>query len=347
MGSMIDLRSDTVTRPTEGMRRAMYEAEVGDDVFAEDPTVIRLQEAVAGLLGKDAALFVPSGTMGNQLGIKLHTRPGDEVIVERKSHIFNYETGGPAVLSGVQLHVVDGERGVLSGARVEAAIRPGLYWDTPTRLVCLENTLNKAGGTVYPLEAIHDVARVVRSHDLRFHLDGARLWNATAATGIPEKVYAAPFDTVNVCFSKGLGAPVGSMLAGSAELIEAGRHVRKLFGGGMRQVGLLAAACLYALEHHRPHLADDHAKARRLAEGLAEMPAFDVDLSSVETNIVLFDVVGGSAAPVLETLRAEGVFMVPFGPATIRATTHRDVSMDDIDRALHAVHRHYGSSVSA
>lgn len=338
---MIDLRSDTVTRPTEGMRRAMYEAEVGDDVFGEDPTVLRLQETVADLLGKEAALFVPSGVMGNQIALKVHTQPGDEVIVERKCHIFNYETGAAAVLSGVQLHILDGERGVLTGAQVEAAIRPDVYWNTPTRLVCLENTINKAGGVVYPLEAIRDVARVVAERGLRFHLDGARLWNATAATGIPERVYAEPFDTVNVCFSKGLGAPVGSMLAGSRAQIEAALHYRKLFGGGMRQIGILAAACLYALEHERPRLAEDHAKARRLAEGIAELPAFRIDLSSVETNIVLFDVAAGDAAPVLDMLRDEGVLMISFGPATIRAITHRDVSMDDIDRVLQVMRKRF------
>jgi threonine aldolase len=342
---MVDLRSDTVTRPTEGMRRAMYEAEVGDDVFGEDPTAIRLQEAVAALLGKEAALFVPSGVMGNQIAVKLHTHAGDEVIVERKCHIFNYETGGAAALSGVQLHVLDGDRGILTGAQVEAAIRPGVYWDTPTRLVCLENTINKAGGVIYPLAATHDVARVVAAHGLRFHLDGARLWNAAAATGIPERDFAAPFDTVNVCFSKGLGAPVGSMLAGARDQIAAARHYRKMFGGGMRQVGILAAACLYALEHERPRLAEDHAKARRLAEGLAELPAFRVDLASVETNIVMFDVVAGEGAPVLAALRDAGVLMTSFGPATIRTTTHRDVSMDDIDRALTALHRLYGATV--
>ena len=341
---MIDLRSDTVTRPTGGMRRAMYEAEVGDDVFGEDPTALRLQEAVAELLGKESALFVPSGVMGNQVALKVHTQPGDEVIVERKCHIFNYETGGAAALSGVQLHVLDGDRGVLTGAQVEAAVRPGVYWNSPTRLVCLENTVNKAGGVVYPLEAIRDVARVVAAHGLRFHLDGARLWNATAATGVAERDYAAPFDTVNVCFSKGLGAPVGSMLAGSRAAIEAARHYRKMFGGGMRQIGLLAAACLYAIEHERPRLAEDHVTARRLAEGIAELPAFRIDLTTVETNIVLFDVAAGDAAPVLAALQAEGVLMVPFGPATIRAITHRDVSTEDVDRALAVMRRLYGKA---
>ncbi len=342
---MIDLRSDTVTRPTDGMRKAMYEAEVGDDVFGEDPTVIQLQDRVADLLGKEAALFVPSGTMGNQLGVKVSTRPGDEIILDRSSHIFNYETGAPGVISGVQLHVVDGENGVLRGGDVEAAIRPGNYWDPPSRLVCLENTLNKAGGIVYPLEAIVDVARTARKHALNLHLDGARVWNATAASGVSERDYAAPFDTVSVCLSKGLGAPVGSVLAGSEDLIAAARHYRKMLGGGMRQTGIIAAAGLYALEYERPRLADDHVKARRLAEGIAELSVFRVNLDRVQTNIVIFDVVEGDASGVLAQLKDEGVLMVPFGPTTIRATTHRDVDAKQIEKALSAMHRLYGAAV--
>jgi len=342
---MIDLRSDTVTRPSEGMRRALYEADVGDDVFGEDPTVNRLQETVASLLGKEAALFVPSGMMGNQLALKTHTQPGDEVIVERTSHIFNYESGAPGLLSGVQLHVVDGERGLLTPDQLRRAIRPGNYWEPASRLLCLENTLNKAGGVVYPIARTRALAATAREHGLRLHLDGARLWNATAASGIAEIDYAAPFDTVSVCLSKGLGAPVGSVLAGSTEHIRVAHRYRKLFGGGMRQAGILAAAGLYALEHHRPHLADDHHKARRLAEGLADLPAFTLDLETVETNIVIFDVADGAAMPVLGALRQEGIAMVPFGPATIRATTHRDVSMDDIETVLAVMHRLFSKQV--
>lgn len=338
----IDLRSDTVTRPTEGMRRAMYDAEVGDDVFGEDPTANALQERVAALLGKEAALFVPTGVMGNQLGLKVHTEPGDEVILERHSHIFNYESGAPGLLWGLQLHVVDGRRGLLAPEQVAAAVRPGHYWETPSRLLCLENTVNKAGGVVYPHALTEALAGVARRHGLRLHLDGARLWHAAVATGLSERTLAAPFDTVMVSLSKGLGAPAGSLLAGSADAIGRAHRFRKLLGGGMRQVGVLAAAGLYALDHHRDALADDHAKARRLAEGLAELPAFRLDPASVETNIVLFDVVGGTAAPVLEQLRAEGVLMVAFGPATIRATTHRDVPADGIERALAVAHRLFG-----
>lgn len=341
---MIDLRSDTVTRPTEGMRRAMYEAEVGDDVFGEDPTVNRLQETVAALLGKETGLFVPSGMMGNQIALKVHTRPGDEVILERTCHIFNYESGASSVLSGAQLHVVDGERGLLRAEQVRHAVRAGYYWETPSRLLCLENTLNKAGGVVYPLERIHELAAEATEHDLRMHLDGARLWNATAASGILEKDYAAPFDTVSVCLSKGLGAPIGSVLTGTTEDMTAAHRYRKLFGGGMRQVGILAAAGLHALEHQRPRLAEDHTKAKRLAQGIAELSAFSLDPETVETNIVIFDVVDATALSVLGELQAEGVAMVPFGPSTIRATTHRDVSLVDIDRALAVLHRLYAKS---
>lgn len=336
---MIDLRSDTVTRPTAAMRAAMAEAEVGDDVFGEDPTVHRLQERVAELVGKEAALFVPSGVMGNQLAIKVLTRPGDEVIVERNGHIFNYETGAPSVLSGVQLHVIDGERGVLRGEHVRHALRPGAYWDAPSRLVCLENTLNKAGGRVYPLSEMREVAEVAREYGLRMHLDGARLWNATSATGISEAEFAAPFDTVSVCLSKGLGAPIGSVLAGPADLISRARHFRKMFGGGMRQVGILAAAGLYAIEHERPRLHEDHEKGRKLAEAIAQLDDFSIDLESVETNIVIFDVRSGSAEGVLEELASRNVLMVPFGPKTIRATTHRDISMEDIERTIETIRR--------
>lgn len=338
---MIDLRSDTVTRPTAAMREAMAQAEVGDDVFGEDPTVNRLQETVAERLGKEAALFVPSGVMGNQVALKVHTQPGDEVIVERQSHVFNHESGAPGMLSGVQLSVQDGQRGVLEPEQVARAVRAGYYWEAPSRLVWLENTVNKAGGVIYPLETTHAIAEVVREHGLAFHLDGARLWNASVATGIAEHELAAPFDTVSVCLSKGLGAPVGSVLAGSNALIEQAHRYRKLFGGGMRQVGILAAAGLYALEHHRDRLADDHANARALAEGIAEFATFSVDLDTVQTNIVMFDVRGITVTSVLETLRASAIHMIPFGPATIRATTHLDVSAEDIAQVLEVMRKHW------
>ncbi len=330
---MIDLRSDTVTKPTPAMRRAMAEAEVGDDVFGEDPTARRLEARVAALLGKEAAVFVPTGVMGNQLAIKVHTRPGDEVVVAERSHIFHYESGAPAVLSGVQLRPIEEPRGLLTGEAVAAVVRGRYDWEPRTRLVCLENTVNKAGGAVYPLALIREVAEAARAHGLALHLDGARLWNAAVATDCTEAEIAAPFDTVTVCLSKGLGAPVGSLLAGSEETIRLARRYRKLFGGGMRQIGILAAAGLYALDHHRAGLADDHARARRLAEAMAALPTFTIDPATVETNIVIAET-GPPAEDVLARLEARGVRLVAFGPHTVRATLHRDVSDDDVDTAV-------------
>lgn len=339
---MIDLRSDTVTRPSDGMRQAMAHAEVGDDVYGEDPTVNRLQEVVADLLGKEAGLFVPSGVMANQIAVKLHTTPGDEVILNRQSHIYNYETGAAGVLSGVQLAPIDSPEVLLTADQVDAAIRPAMDVFPRTTLISIENTLNKGGGRVYSLDRLAAITDVVRRHDLALHLDGARLWNASAASGTPEREYAALADTVWVALSKGLGAPVGSVLAGPADLMEQARRYRKMFGGGMRQSGVLAAAGLYAIEHHRPELPHDHEKAQRLAEGIANLPHFAIDPSTVATNIVLFDVVEGDAAPVIERLSEEAVWTTPFGPSTIRATTHRDVSMEDIDTALSVMQRLYG-----
>lgn len=333
----IDLRSDTITRPSPEMRQAMYEAEVGDDVYGEDPTVNRLQDRVAALLGKETALFVPSGTMANQICLHVLTQPGDEVIVERGSHVFNYESGAAGLLSGVQLHPLEGDRGRLSVPQVEAAVRPDAEVHPQSRVISVENTANKAGGVVYSAERIQALADLARSHDLYLHLDGARLWNAAAALGIAEESLAAPADLVWVALSKGLGAPVGSVLAGPAPLIADARRARKQFGGGMRQAGILAAAGLYAIEHHRPHLPRDHEKATRLAEGLAELPLFSIDPAEVETNIVIVEVSGESAATVVEDLQKEDVLLTPFGPSTIRATTHRDVTMDEIDGALAAI----------
>lgn len=332
---MIDLRSDTVTRPGPEMRRVMAEAEVGDDVFGEDPTARKLQERIADLLGKEAALFVPSGHMGNQVAIRVHTRPGDEVIVEADAHIAHYESAAGAALSGIQLRSVACEGGILEPDKVEDAVRAGYYWEPRSRLVAVENTANKAGGRIYSIERIRDLAAVARKHSLAMHLDGARLWNASVATGTSEADFAAPFDSVTVCLSKGLGAPVGSVLAGSAAFIEEAHRARKMYGGGMRQIGILAAAGLYALEHHRRSLAVDHERARRLAESLAQMKRVSLDLRAVETNIVMFDVAEGlDALGVVDRLKSAGILLSPFGPKTIRITTHRDLSDDDIDEAL-------------
>ena len=331
---MIDLRSDTVTRPSQGMRQAMYEAEVGDDVYGEDPTVNRLQERVAAVLGKEAALFVPSGTMANQICLHVLTDPGDEVLLERGSHVFNYESGAAGLLSGIQLHPLDGDRGRLSPSQVDAAVRPAADVLPRTRVVSVENTANKAGGVVYSPDRIQSIAEVARAHDLHLHLDGARLWNAAAALEVEEQALAAPADLVWVALSKGLGAPVGSVIAGPSPLIDTARRTRKQFGGGMRQAGILAAAGLYAIEHHRPALDRDHEKAHRLAEGIAACPQFSVDPAEVDTNIVIFEGPADRAADIVEDLQEDDVLLTPFGPSTIRATTHRDVSMDETEEAL-------------
>jgi len=318
------------------MRMAMAEAEVGDDVFGEDPTVLRLQETVARLLGKEASLFVPSGSMSNQLALRAHTEPGDEVICETGCHIANYEAGAAGALSGVQLQTIQGVRGIIQAEQVTLAIRHGYYWEPRPRLVCLENTHNKAGGTVYPQSVVRNVGEAARSRGLAFHLDGARIWNASVAGGLSLSELAQPFDTISVCLSKGLGAPIGSLLVGPEEFIVRAHRFRKMFGGGMRQVGILAAAGLYALEHHMGDLAADHRRARVLAKGLARFSRVALSPDSVETNILMFDVSGAPAIETLAELKGAGILMVPFGPATIRATTHRDLSDSDINDAIAA-----------
>jgi threonine aldolase len=336
MAELIDLRSDTVTRPSPGMRKAMLEAEVGDDVFAEDPTVNRLQKTVAEVLGKEAALYVPSGTMSNQICIKTHTRPGDEIIAERGAHVFNYETAGPALLSGVQVHTVDGVYGRMSLDAIRRAVRPSLYYMPKTRLICLENTHNRAGGTVYPLKEMQEVSAFARGAGIGLHLDGARLWNACVVTGVSPAEYAACVDSVSVCFSKGLGAPVGSALAGTKEFVEEARHVRKIFGGGMRQAGILAAACLYALEHNRERLVEDHEKARYLSDQLSKVRGMEIDLASVQTNIVIISVENSGKMPeqILESLRKRGLALSLGNYMGLRAVTHLDVSMEQVRRAV-------------
>ncbi len=333
----IDLRSDTITRPSDGMRQAMAEAEVGDDVYGEDPTINRLQDRVAALLDKDAALFVPSGTMANQICLQVLTDPGDEVLLERSSHVFNYESGAAGLLSGVQLHPLDGDRGRLAADQVADAVRPNAVVAPRSRVVSIENTANKAGGVVYAPDRIQAIAEVAADHDLFLHLDGARLWNAATALGVDEATLATPADLVWVALSKGLGAPAGSVVAGPSSLIDAARRTRKQFGGGMRQAGILAAAGLYAIAHHRPDLSKDHDKAQRLAEGLATCPPFTVEPDDVDTNIVIFEVPTGQADHIVDELQAEGILLTPFGPSTIRATTHRDVSMTAIEEALQAI----------
>lgn len=343
---MIDLRSDTVTRPSAAMRTAMCNAEVGDDVFGEDPTVNRLQSKVAALLGKEDALFVPSGTMGNQTCIKVHTQPGDEVIVERDSHVFNYETAGGAFLSSVQVHPVEGIRGVMSVEAVKRAVRPRVYYMPRTRLLCMENTHNRAGGTIYPIEAIKMLHTLAREEGMMLHLDGARLWNACAVTGIAPSEYASYFDSVSVCLSKGLGAPVGSVIAGTKDFIEQARRYRKIFGGGMRQAGILAAAGIYALDNNRERLKEDHEKASYLARELARVPGFTVDLESVQTNIVIFSVEKSGRMPedILAALRERGVLVTMGNYMGLRAVAHMDVSLEQVKEAARVILQTMGAS---
>jgi threonine aldolase len=338
MKDFIDLRSDTVTRPTPAMRKAMAEAEVGDDVFGEDPTVNALQEKVANLLGKEAALFVPSGTMANQLSIKSHTQPGDEVIIEASSHPYNFEGGAGAALSGIQFQCLKGVRGILDTSQIEEAIRPADHHFPVTRLVCLENTHNRGGGTIYPLEKMAEIYRLAKSRGLLVHLDGARLWNASVATGIKPHEYAQWADSVSVCLSKGLGAPIGSLVAGSKLFIDRVHRFRKMFGGGMRQGGIIAAAGIYALDYHLERLKEDHQNAKRLAVGLKESKGVSIDPKYVETNIVIFDVAnaGMTGSQVAEAMKKEGVLIHPIGKTQIRLVTHLDVNAEDIEKALKA-----------
>lgn len=335
MADVIDLRSDTVTRPTAAMRAAMAAAEVGDDVMGEDPTVNRLQERVAELLGKEAALFVPSGTMGNQICVKAQTQPGDEILCEATCHVYNYEAGAPAVVSGVMCRTLEGDYGVLDVSQLDGKIRPADDHMVRTRLVCLENTHNRGGGRVYPLEKIQAIGQWARRNGLLMHLDGARLWNAVVASGIPAADWCRDFDSVSVCFSKGLGAPVGSALAGSRDLIARARKLRKMLGGGMRQAGILAAAALYALDHHVERLADDHRNAQLLARAIAETPGLRLDPPEVETNLVWFDLdpEHGTARDLAAALRERSVLVSPVGAQTVRAVMHLDVSGTQAERA--------------
>jgi threonine aldolase len=333
---MIDLRSDTVTVPTDGMRKAMARAEVGDDVYGEDPTVNRLQEMAAALLSKRFALFVPSGTMANQLAIRSHTQPGQEVIVESKSHIVRYEQGAAGALAGVQLHWVPGERGIMSAEQVEAAIRPTDPHSISTALICLENTHNAGGGTIYPLATIEKIRALAAKHNIPMHLDGARLMNAVAATTLPPASYAQHFETVSLCLSKGLGAPVGSLLISSdRQLIDRARRFRRMYGGAMRQAGVLAAAGIYALEHHVTRLTEDHSHAKKLARLLQQIPSVRIAPQHVETNIVIFDVTDQRRTPaeIVAALKEQGVLINAIGGLSYRAVTHLNVSAKQIDEA--------------
>ncbi len=336
---VVDLRSDTVTRPTPEMRRAMAEAEVGDDVYGEDPTVNRLEQRAAAIFGREAAIFVPSGTMGNQIAIKLHTHHGQEVICEERAHIFNYELAMMSAFSGCVARPIYGEDGILTWAEVKKRIAPKIYYRAQTGLVSLENTHNMAGGTVYPPELAGETCDGARDAGLPVHLDGARIFNAAVALGKPVAEITRKFDSVMFCLSKGLGAPVGSLLLGSREFIARARACRKMLGGGMRQAGILAAAGLIALEKMPARLAEDHANARFLALGLASVPGIKLDPERVHTNIVVFDIssTGMTSAELSHRLAERNVLMNGINPEQMRLVTHMDVDRTACARALEAI----------
>ena len=334
--TLIDLSSDTATRPSAAMRAFMAEAPVGDEQRQEDPTVNALQERVAELLGKERALYLPSATMANEIAVKVHTQPGDEVILDRTAHIVNAEAGGPALLSGVMLHTVQGIRGVFTAQQAEEGIRRTGPHYPRTRLVSVEQTSNLGGGTVWPLDLLRAVADIARRHALRTHMDGARLMNAVVASGIPAADQARGYDSVTFCLTKGLGCPVGALVAADRDFIAEGLRYKHLFGGAMRQAGIIAAAGLYALDHNVERLADDHANARILARGLAEISGIRLDVAHVETNIVFFDVAGTgcTAGEAAARLLARGVRIGAVGRTLMRAVTHLDVTRADVERAV-------------
>lgn len=330
---MIDLRSDTVTKPTRGMLEVMFKAEVGDDVYGEDPTTNLLEEKVAKFLGMEDSIFVPSGTMANQLSLRAYTQPGDEIILDKNSHVFLNEGGGGAALSGVQFFLLEGEKGILDFLEVEEAFRdPGNYHHPVTKLVWIENTHNRGGGSIYPPEVVKAIYQVAKNHNVPLHMDGARLLNATVALGIEPREYTRYVDSTSLCLSKGLGAPVGSMVAGNKGFIGYVRRLRKMFGGGMRQIGYLAAAGVYALDHHIKRLSEDHANAKLLAEGIAQVDGFQITPGEVQTNILYFRVAEEKLSPenLKQELKKNGVLIHHVGGNRFRAVTHLDVSRQDI-----------------
>lgn len=331
---MIDLRSDTVTKPSDQMRKAMYNAEVGDDVYKEDPTINKLQEYAADLLGKEDSLYVPSGVMGNQICLNVHTQPGEEVICEADAHIFQYESGSPAALSGLQLYPVKGNNGIITTEQIEPMIRPqSAYYMPRTKIVEIENTHNRAGGTIHPIENIKKIRELVNKYNLIFHLDGARLWNASVASGISVAEYSSHFDSVSVCLSKGLGAPVGSIIAGSKDFITEAFRVRKAWGGGMRQVGIFAAAGLYALKNNVERLEEDHSKAKKLANVINNIDTLEINLENVHTNILIFKPTEISVEDALQKCTEKGLLLSIGQIGSLRAVTHMDVSFDEIEKA--------------
>jgi threonine aldolase len=338
---LIDMRSDTATRPTPGMRRAMAEAEVGDDMNGEDPTVNRLEARMAELLGKEAAVYACSGTQSNQMGVRIHCRAGDELLIDKSGHIANYEQGAPAALSGVTCRLLDGDGGVLDLPDLLGTIRPDNQHFCRTRLVCLENTTNIGGGRVYPQSNIDRIGEWAHQNGLKVHLDGARFFNASIASGIAPDRMVRHIDTISICFSKGLGCPMGSMLVGSQDEIKEARRARKLFGGALRQAGIVAASALYALDHHIERLAEDHAHARLFAEHIQNAPGIRINLDDVQSNLVFFHVEDdrGTAAQLSAKLRAQGVLMNASGSHRLRACTHHDVSREQVLEAARTIER--------
>lgn len=341
MRRVVDLRSDTVTKPTAEMRRAMAEAEVGDDVYGEDPTTNLLQERVAALCGAEAALFVPSGSMGNLVSLRSMAQPGDEVICHEGAHFLHYEVASLSAVAGIQTRPLPGRRGVLDPDDIERAVRPRRYTYPRTAVIAVENTHNLAGGAIYPLDDMRAARKVADAHGLKLYLDGARIFNACAATGIPVSEYCALVDGMSFCFSKGLGCPVGSVVVGSKEFVARAHRYRKMHGGGMRQTGVLTAACLVALDTMIDRLADDHANATRLAEGVASLREEAVDLEEVETNMVYVKTapLGYEPAQLSEAMEGSGVKFSPYRPGEVRMVTHKDVSADDVSYALEQIAR--------
>jgi threonine aldolase len=339
---MIDLRSDTVTKPTPAMLAAMFAAPVGDDVYHEDPTANALEQEVADYLGTESAVFMPTGTMANQIAIRLHTQPGDELLCDANSHIILWECGGAAVHSHVMCQTIEAPHGLLTLDHLRDRLRPNDGYSPRSRLVCLENTHNRGGGTVYPLSDVAAISHWAKSHGLAMHLDGARLWNAIVASGVRATDWCQHFDTIAVCFSKGLGTPIGSALAGPRELIAKARILRKLFGGGMRQIGYFAAACRYALTHLVDRLAEDHVNARVIANAVREVPGFTLTPQEVQTNLVWWSVDParhGSASAIATRLAEQGVRVSALGAHVVRACTHYDVSARDCERAAEAIRK--------
>jgi threonine aldolase len=333
----IDLRSDTVTKPSEPMLEAMFNAKVGDDVFGEDKTINELQEKCAGLTGKEDALFVPTGVMANQLAVKCHTLPGDEVIVESESHILNYETGAPAVISNVQLLAVRGEMGIMSVDEIRKHVRSSEYYFPVSRLICLENTHNRAGGVIQPIDVIKSISKFAQENKIKLHLDGARIFNACVETGITVKEYSEHFNSISFCFSKGLGCPVGSILCGDKDFIDMARKWRKIIGGGMRQAGILGAAAVYALDNNIERLKEDNKKAKYFSTEISRLDGMNVDLKSVQTNIVIFSSDKISKNDFIKTLKEKGVLISSGSYDSMRAVFHLDVNDDDVGKAVEII----------